>query len=95
MPEDMIEIARLLVTELVSHAVLHGWGTVVLAVARDGGTVRVEVNDENPHFPVVRHGRPPREHGNGLRIVAALAASWGTEARDDAQPGKVVWFTLQ
>lgn len=94
MPPDTVDVARLLVTELVSNAVLHGAGRVVLAVARDRQGLRVEVSDESPELPVVADSHHLMEHGAGLRMVAALASSWGTEAREDAQPGKRVWFAL-
>ena len=89
-----VDIARLLVTELVFNAVLHGSGTVLLAVSREGGGVRVEVSDENPDPPVVVDAESMMEHGAGLRLVAALASSWGVDSRGDAQPGKRVWFAL-
>ena len=94
LPEEMVYTARLLVTELVSNAVLHGRGTVLLTVAVDLGVLRAEVHDESSDPPVVEDGSPLSEHGAGLRLVAALASSWGTCPRDDGQPGKRVWFTL-
>ena len=94
MSADGVDVARLLVTELVSNAVLHAGGTVLLVVARDRDGVRVEVSDMSPHPPVMLDSRPLSEHGNGLRLVSALATSWGTDARDDSRPGKRVWFAL-
>jgi anti-sigma regulatory factor (Ser/Thr protein kinase) len=94
LPEETVYTARLLVTELVSNAVLHGRGTIRLTVARDHAGVRVEVYDESPHPPVVMHRPPMAEHGAGLRLVSAMADSWGTEPLADGRPGKQVWFTL-
>ena len=94
MSADAVDIARLLVTELVSNAVLHAGGTVLLAVARDRDGLRVEVIDESPYLPVLLQSRSLSEHGNGLRLVAALATSWGTGPRNDSRPGKRVWFAL-
>jgi anti-sigma regulatory factor (Ser/Thr protein kinase) len=94
MPTEKVDIARLLVTELVSNAVRHGSGTVVLAVAREGGGVRVEVYDESPDMPVLREPESLMEHGAGLRLVAALASSWGVASHDGGLPGKRVWFAL-
>ncbi len=37
-------------------------------------------------------GRPPDEHGRGLRIVAAVAAGWGTEP---AEGGRVAWCRIE
>ena len=94
LPDETVYTARLLVTELVSNAVLHGRGTVVLTVAREPAGVRVEVHDESPRPPVVLHRSPMAEHGAGLRLVSAMAGSWGTEPLADGHPGKRVWFTL-
>ncbi len=94
MAPETAEIARLLVSELVSNAVLHGSGTVLLTVVREGSAVRVEVFDESPVPPVVVSADSLLEHGMGLRLVEALANSWGTASRGDAQPGKRVWFAL-
>jgi anti-sigma regulatory factor (Ser/Thr protein kinase) len=94
MPEETVYTARLLVTELASNAVLHGRGTVLLSVVRDHGGVRVEVHDESPHLPVVMHRSPMAEHGAGLRLVSAMASSWGFDPLDDGRAGKRVWFTL-
>ena len=89
-----VVIARLLVTELVANALLHGSGTVHLGVARDGEGMRVDVYDESPEPPVVVEGRSLPEHGMGMRLVVAMADSWGVAPRGDGRPGKRVWFAL-
>ena len=95
MSTEKVDVARLLVSELVANAVLHGSGIVLLVVARDGdGGVRVYVDDENPDPPVVVEPRSLMEHGAGMRLVATLADNWGVEPRGDGQPGKRVWFAL-
>jgi anti-sigma regulatory factor (Ser/Thr protein kinase) len=94
MATQKVEVARLLVSELVSNAVRHGSGSVVLVVTCDSGGVRVEVHDESPDLPFVVESGPLMEGGAGLRIVATLASSWGVDPRRDGQPGKRVWFAL-
>ena len=93
-PEETLYTARLLVTELVSNAVLHGRGTVLLSVACGRGGVRVEVHDESPSPPIIVDGPPLSEHGAGLRLVSALADNWGSGPPSHGRPGKRVWFTL-
>lgn len=89
-----VTVARLLVTELVANAVLHGSGTVQLVVARSGEGVRVDVYDESPDPPVIVEAGSLPEHGFGMRLVVAMADSWGVVPRGDGQPGKQVWFEL-
>lgn len=94
LPDETVYTARLLVTELASNAVLHGRGTVLLTVVRDHAGVRVEVHDESLRPPVIMHGSPMAEHGAGLRLVSAMASSWGFDPLVDGRPGKRVWFAL-
>jgi anti-sigma regulatory factor (Ser/Thr protein kinase) len=92
---EKVDIARLLVTELVTNAVSHGSGSVILAVARDGEGLRIEVQDESPDMPfIVEESRSLMEGGMGLRLVAAFASRWGVEPRSEGKPGKWVWFAL-
>lgn len=92
--DDTVDVARLLVTELVANAVKHGAGSVLLEVDRGAGRVEVSVHDESPDQPVVLEARPLPENGAGLRLVAALASRWGVTERRDGRPGKRVWFAL-
>jgi len=94
LPEDTVYTARLLVTELVSNAVLHGRGAVVLTVRRHPATVRIEVHDDSSQMPVIIDRLTLSEHGAGLRLVADLANEWGVESHLGGRPGKGVWFTL-
>ena len=80
--------AALVVSELVTNAVLHGGGCEGVAVeTRDGG-LRIEVRDRNRLPPMLVRARDDSLTGRGLRLVASLSADWGTDFRPD---GKVVW----
>jgi anti-sigma regulatory factor (Ser/Thr protein kinase) len=92
--EERVDTARLLVSELVANAVVHGTGEVLLTVVRRRRSLRVEVSDGSTRLPVLAEGGTLRESGAGLRLVDALASGWGTGARTDGRPGKLVWFTL-
>lgn len=94
MSTQNLEIARLLVSELVTNAVRHGSGSVVLVVSLDRGGMRAEVHDESPAMPVIVEWQALMEGGSGLRLVATLANRWGAEPRPDGMPGKRVWFAL-
>ena len=91
-PEDLCHTAALLVSELVTNAVLHGRTSATVQVHRPADTLRVSVRDENPALPHVgEHPSPDAEGGRGLAIVSMLAPRWGVEEVDG---GKSVWFEL-
>lgn len=89
---DSADTVAVLVSELVTNAVLHAYGPHVrVRVLNHGLRLRVEVSDGSPELPVPRHARSSAESGRGLPIVEALAVAWGTEARAD---GKTAWFEI-
>lgn len=94
-----VEQAALLVSELVTNAVLHGRTDVVrLALAVDDRTVEVAVHDRSPDAPVVGAAEPSDLHGRGLLLVERLAEAWGVTPLpgegEGAGGGKAVWFRL-
>jgi anti-sigma regulatory factor (Ser/Thr protein kinase) len=89
---QILEVAELLTTELVSNAFRHGEGEPRMVIDLSDERVRVEVMDASPKMSFrplspVADGLP----GRGLVIVAALADDWGVEPRG---VGKAVWFEL-
>lgn len=89
----LVDDANLVVTELVTNAVLHT-GTAPSVGLRQVGPdqVRVEVLDGSPAPPRSRAFGGTSTTGRGLRLVASLAVSWGIEAQD---AGKRVWVVLR
>jgi anti-sigma regulatory factor (Ser/Thr protein kinase) len=86
------EVTLLLVSELVTNALLHGRPPLELRVAAIEGKVRVEVHDAAGDRPPARAFPPPdAPHGRGIEIVAALANRWGSAP---SPLGKVVWFEV-
>lgn len=83
--------AILMISELVTNAILHGGEGAVLTLMVDDLKIRAEVRDSSPALPVVRSYSETATTGRGMVIVDALAAAWGTFAVDG---GKVVWFEL-
>jgi anti-sigma regulatory factor (Ser/Thr protein kinase) len=95
-PVSVLETLSLLVSELVSNAVLHTDGEVVVGTELDGDRVRVTVRDHDPDSAravVPQASRSSSEaSGRGLMIVSSLAERWGVDVTDDA---KVVWVELR
>jgi anti-sigma regulatory factor (Ser/Thr protein kinase) len=91
------EAAQLLVSEVVTNAILHSasgdqGGSLEVRYALDDHEVYVEVLDAGGAAHPSRHA----EHlegvsGRGLALVEALASSWGVH---DHQVGHTVWFRL-
>jgi two-component sensor histidine kinase len=68
---------KLVVSELVSNAFLHGKGGIELRLSSRRGRVRIEVIDEG-EGAAVRASRQGEYHG--VDIVDALALTWGARA---------------
>ena len=66
-----VPVLEILVSELVTNALLHGDGPIGLRLASDGQSVRLEVTDDG--------GTATTPH-----LVDRLADSWGTDHADHA-----------
>lgn len=89
--DGLSELAELLVSELVTNAVLHARTTITLEVYRTTAGVRVGVVDASPRSPRQRDFSDEAMTGRGLTLVESLSSSWGTEP---TRNGKTVWFEL-
>lgn len=95
--ESLSETLVLLVSELVTNAVVHTERPAVLRMALSGclvaggGTVRIEVADACD-TPPRRHTTDGDDtHGRGLELVGGLADRWGWRYEGS---GKRVWCEL-
>jgi anti-sigma regulatory factor (Ser/Thr protein kinase) len=88
---SVIELAVLLVSELVTNAVVRARGTICLTVHTDAHWVRIEVEDQGRSPPVLRPATQDQPKGRGLMVVDKLATDWGTQRRANH---KVVWFEI-
>lgn len=77
----------LLVSELVTNALLHCRGEIELRLAK-GMTLLVEVADADERTPRRCNADADDERGRGLALVGELAADWGTRR---TSTGKIVW----
>jgi anti-sigma regulatory factor (Ser/Thr protein kinase) len=88
---SVIELAVLLVSELVTNAALHAGGDVRMKVHFDAYWVRIEVEDNGRGRPLVRPFTTDQPNGRGLGVVDTFATDWGTERHTNR---KVVWFEI-
>jgi anti-sigma regulatory factor (Ser/Thr protein kinase) len=87
----LVEDAQLTVSELATNAVIHARTAFSVAVQSSQPGVRLSVRDGSRHRPVIRDPVSNALGGRGLRLVAAIAADWGTEI---TAQGKTVWAQL-
>ena len=88
---EVRQTAVLLVSEVVTNAILHGRSGPRLLVSIGEDVIRVEVSDDNSRAPQLIEADADALDGRGLTIVDALADSWGSCPEDG---GKLVWFEL-
>ncbi|WP_411107226.1 ATP-binding protein [Streptomyces sp. cmx-4-9] len=91
---DTAAVAELLITELVTNALVHTDRGAEVSASLAATRLRVEVRDRSacrprPYVPTADDGT----HGRGLMLVQALADAWGVDA-PPLGSGKVVWFEL-
>ena len=88
---DELQTAKLLTSELVTNAVLHGRGRIVLRAQLNDDRLLVEVIDEGAGFEhEVRHREFHELHGRGLAIVDTESSRWGIH-----EGTTHVWFELE
>jgi anti-sigma regulatory factor (Ser/Thr protein kinase) len=84
--------AKLLISELVTNAVVHGRGRIGVRAWSEGDHVHVEVTDQGTGFVwAIRTPRLDGRGGLGLVIVDAEATRWGIGEEATTR----VWFDLQ
>lgn len=92
----LLDDALLLISELVTNAVLHGGPPIVLAIECDGGVLRVRVRDGSSAVPLPREAGPDAEGGRGMSLVDLMTNTWGVlPVADEHGIGKQVWFELR
>jgi anti-sigma regulatory factor (Ser/Thr protein kinase) len=69
---------KLVVSELVDNAYLHGRGEIQLKLGPGEHGVRIEVIDEGQGAAIrIRERSPDQLGGFGLRLVDGLSCAWG------------------
>jgi DNA-binding NarL/FixJ family response regulator len=89
--DELMDTVGLLVSELVTNAVIHAHSPADVSVRLAGDSLRVEVRDGSDQ-PVLRRTVPDDAvGGRGLTLVETMARRWGTYPLPG---GKVVWFEV-
>ena len=91
--EETRATLEMLTSEVVTNAIAHAGGEVVVRACQESGEALVEVRDTSDRSPQVGSPAPDDEHGRGLLLLDALARSWGVRHQHDPA-GKAVWFTM-
>ena len=91
--EVLLDEAELVLSELVTNALVHtdAPGGVLLRYDRGARRLTVNVHDRSTRHPLERHAGPDALGGRGLGIVQAVADEWGVSVAGD---GKTVWAEL-
>jgi anti-sigma regulatory factor (Ser/Thr protein kinase) len=91
LPRRLVRDAVLLVSEMVTNAIVHGRSPIDLRLRRGRAHLLLEVDDTATAVP--RKLRPTTSdvHGRGLQLVAQIADQWGTRP---TAGGKSVWCVL-
>lgn len=90
--EDLVETAELVVSELVTNAIVHAGSKVGLDISVDESGVRVAVSDNSTHLPTLSSYGAMASTGRGLQLVAQMVDAWGMDRRPD---GKAIWCRIQ
>lgn len=91
--DHLTDPAELIVTELVSNAVLHAGTPVDLMLTRRHRFLHLAVRDADPTPPRVPSIDPATaERGRGLRLIDTYASGWGSLT---SRSSKIVWAKLR
>ncbi|MGW1073763.1 ATP-binding protein [Streptomyces sp. NPDC002537] len=92
--DHLADDAALLLSELVTNAVVHVPGTagdIELVLTRAHGHLVAQVTDAGGCLPRCGEAGPDSENGRGMWLVEQIATLWG---HHPSARGKTVWFTL-
>lgn len=95
-PRELLDDALLLISEVVTNAVVHGRPQLVLSIECGADDLRVRVRDGAPNLPQQRRIQSDDKSGRGLSLLHQLSHAWGVElVNDEYGTGKEVWFELR
>jgi len=91
--DDVIDDAMIVVSELVTNAIMHARSACDLRLKDADHILRIEVIDGGHGSPELQRPAPHAEHGRGLLLVSAMCAAWGVDTLGDGR--KMVWAELK
>jgi anti-sigma regulatory factor (Ser/Thr protein kinase) len=90
--DELLDSVNLLVSELVTNAVIHAHSEPEVAVVLTADALRVEVTDQGGGAAVLKEAADMDTSGRGISLVDTMSTRWGIEALADG--GKTIWFEL-
>lgn len=94
---EYAELAELIISELVTNAMLHGEGQVEVRLSWACGDLWAEVHDDGRGRPVRQRPGITDEGGRGLELIDGLVELYGGArgvAEDRGGPGKTVYVAV-
>lgn len=89
--DDLLEDAQLLVSEVVTNALVHSGTAIDVSMSAGDQGVLVEVADGSMHVPRPRNYAATASTGRGIALLDQTADDWGVVP---GIRGKTVWFVL-
>lgn len=89
--DGLEDAVLLLVSELVTNAVIHAHSDVEVVLRLRPARVRVEIVDAAAEYVQRRDAASEDQSGRGMALTEALAVAWGV---DTLVAGKSVWFEV-
>ena len=89
--DQRVDTINLLVSELVTNAIVHGGSSADVAVRLTETAVRVSVADRSDGLPRLKDAEAGDTSGRGVSLVDSLASAWGVER---LPVGKAIWFEV-
>lgn len=94
---ELVDRAQLLVSELVTNAIVHSRCEAEVRLTWADRTLRISVRDVGTEPPACRQLDPESESGRGLQLLHALADRWDHFSVRSGNPEaltKIIWCEL-
>ncbi|QNN52430.1 ATP-binding protein [Nocardioides mesophilus] len=86
------DAVRLVVSELVTNAIVHAGTPLTVTIEELASQVRVAVHDESPTAPCARTAHQDDTGGRGLAVIERFSSAWGV--LPGTRSDKSVWASF-